>query len=164
MSHVDNGSSVGCVAYDGRAIAAGITGGGSNRKLLGSAGNCSALGCGVYADRSAGCSLTGHGDSVMKLGLSRLVADDLKERCSPWRALKKTLDHTLTKYNHVVGGVAFKKSGEWGVYFTSSKMPYAVIANDRVTSGTAPDDKSVERYEKYRQRFPCSCNFPSVTD
>lgn len=156
------GGSVGCLAYDGRGIAVGVTSGGSNRKLVGSVSGSSIMGCGAYADRDVGCSLTGHEESIMKLSLSRVIASDIGEKCSPWKALKEHLDYMSSEYNRTGGGVAFKKSGEWSVYFTADRMPYAIIMNDHVTFGTTLDEKNVERFTGDREQFPCTCNFPFV--
>lgn len=160
---VDGENTVGCVAYDGRTIAAGTTSGGSSKKLAGSVGGSSISGCNAYANRNVGCTLTGHGETIMKLGLSRAIANDTEQECSPSRALKKNLDYMLAEYNRGGGGgVVFEKFGEWAVYFTSNVMPYAVIAHDRVTFGATLDDKSVEMYTGHRERFPCGCSSPFV--
>ncbi|KYM93726.1 L-asparaginase [Cyphomyrmex costatus] len=140
----NSGSTVGCIAYDGYSIAAGVTSGGLNKKLMGSVGDSSVLGCSTYANRNVGCSLTGHGESIMKLGLSRIIASDIEEGCSLRKALKKNLDYMSTKYNQTFGGVVFEKSGEWDIYFTSHKMPYTVIMNDCVTFGAALDREEHE--------------------
>jgi isoaspartyl peptidase/L-asparaginase-like protein (Ntn-hydrolase superfamily) len=120
------------------------------------------MGCSAYANQNIGCSLTGHEECIMKLNLSRIIASDIEEKCSPWKALKENLDYMLNKYNRTGGGIAFKKSGEWGVYFTAHRMPYAIIANDHVTFGTTLDEKNVEKYTERHKLFPCTCNFFSV--
>lgn len=158
--YIDSGSTVGCIAYDGCAIAAGVTSGGLSKKLMGSVGDSSVLGCSTYANRNVGCSLTGHGESVMKLGLSRIIASDIEKGCSPRKALKKNLDYMSTRYNHTFGGMIFKKSGEWDIYFTSHKMPYAVIMDDCMIFGAALDEKNVEKYFECRERLPCNCSYP----
>lgn len=100
----------------------------------------------------------------MKFGLSRVITSDIEEGCSLRKALKKNLDYMSTKYNHNFGGVAFKKSGEWDMYFTSHKMPYAVIMNDCVTFGAVLDEKNVEKYAEFRKRLPCNCHYPLVNN
>jgi len=120
------------------------------------------MGCNTYANQNVGCSLTGHEECIMKLNLSRVIASDIEEKCSPWKALKENLDYMLNKYNCTGGGIAFKRSGEWGVYFTAHRMPYAVIMNDHVTFGTTLYEKNVEKYTERHKLFPCSCNFFSV--
>lgn len=158
--YIDNESAVGCIAYDGYAIAAGVTSGGLNKKIVGSVGDSSVLGCSTYANQNVGCSLTGHGESIMKLGLSRVITSEIEEGCSLRKALKKNLDYVSTKYNYNFGGVVFKKSGEWDMYFTSHKMPYAIIMNDYVTFGATLDEKNVEKYAECRKRLPCNCRYP----
>jgi len=101
----------------------------------------------------------------MKSGLSRIIANDVEKGCSLRKALKKNLDYISTKYNHNFGGIVFKKSGEWDVYFTSQKMPYAVIMNDCVTFGAALAERNVEKYaEVYRKHLPCNCRYPLVNN
>lgn len=162
--YIDSGSTVGCIAYDGYVIAAGVTSGGLNKKLVGSIGDSSVLGCSTYANRNVGCSLTGHGESIMKLGLSRIIASDIERGCSLQKTLKKNLNYISTRYNHPFGGVVFKKSGEWNVYFTSRTMPYAIIMNDCVTFGAGLDEKNVEKYSECQKRLPCKYNYPFVNN
>lgn len=115
-----------------------------NKKLAGSISGSTILGCSAYANRNVGCSLTGHAEFIMKLGSSRIIASDIGQGCDPWKALKQNLDYMLTKYGHTAGGIVFKKSGEWSVYFTANNMPYAVITKDRMTFGATLDDQNVE--------------------
>lgn len=131
---------------------------------MGSVGD-SILGCSIYANRNVGCLLTGHGESIAKLGLSRIIANDIEKGYSSWKALKRNLDYILNKYNYIVGGIVFEKSAELSVYFTSHRMPYAVIMNDCMTFGSTLDDKKVERYtEIYQRHFPCDCRLPFVNN
>lgn len=83
----------------------------------------------------------------MRLGLSRIIANDIEQGCDPWKALKQNLDYVITRYDHAAGGIVFKKSGEWSVYFTANNMPYAVITKDCVAFGTTLDDESVKAYD-----------------
>lgn len=164
---VDDQSAVGCIVYDGYTITVGTTGGGLKNRLVGSVDCSPLLGFNVYANRNVGCSLTGHGESIMKLDLSRVITDDIEQGCFPWEALKKNLDYALAKHNYIGGGIVFKKSGEWSVYFTSNEMPYAVIMNDHMIYGATLSDTKIEAWETYtecQERFPCNCKFPFVNN
>lgn len=130
---------------------------------MGSVGD-SILGCSIYANRNVGCSLTGHGESIAKLGLSRIIASDIEKGYSSSKALKRNLDYILNKHNYIVGGIVFEKSAELSVYFTSHRMPYAVIMNDCMTFGSTLDNKKVERCTEYQEHFSCNCRFPLVNN
>ncbi|XP_039315149.1 isoaspartyl peptidase/L-asparaginase-like [Solenopsis invicta] len=162
--YIDSRSTVSCIAYDGYAIAAGVTSGGLNKKLVGSVSNSSVLGCSIYANQNVGCSLTGCGESIMKLGLSRIIISDIERGCSLQKALKKNLNFMSTRYNYPFGGIVFKKPGEWNIYFTSHKMPHAIIINNCVTFGSDLGENNVEKYTECHKYIPCTCNYPFVNN
>ncbi|XP_071866439.1 TATA box-binding protein-associated factor RNA polymerase I subunit B isoform X5 [Bombus fervidus] len=150
---------VGCVAYDGYSVAAGTTTGGLNKKLVGRVGDTPILGCGTYAIRNVGCSLTGHGESIMKLGLGREIVEDVKCHISAEEALHKHFSYMLKKFEQVGGGIVLQSDGRWATYFTSEKMPYAVIENDLITYGARLYEERREMYNKDEKNCECKCPF-----
>ncbi|XP_076759465.1 isoaspartyl peptidase/L-asparaginase [Xylocopa sonorina] len=150
---------VGCVAYDGYSVAAGTTTGGLNKKLVGRVGDSPILGCGTYATRNIGCSLTGHGESIMRLGLARAIVDDVECNLSSEEALRKHLSYMLKKFEQVGGGIILQSNGRWATYFTSEKMPYAVIENDLITYGARPYEEKREMYNGDGNDCECKCPF-----
>ncbi|KAK1125032.1 hypothetical protein K0M31_006369 [Melipona bicolor] len=157
---VDSSGTVGCVAYDGYSIAAGTTTGGINKKLVGRVGDTPILGCGTYAIRDVGCSLTGHGESIMKLGLAREIVEDIKyNNISCEEALYKHFSYMLKKFEQVGGGIVLQSDGRWATYFTSNKMPYAVIENDLITYGARLYEERREMYNNNEKNSECKCPF-----
>lgn len=114
-----------------------------NKKLPGRVGDSPFLGCGTYADANVACSLTGKGESVIKSGLSRMIARDVEEGCNLNEALKNNCDSMRDKFSGEVGGVAMKKGGEWAVYFNGPRMPHAVIRDGLITYGVEKDQKLI---------------------
>ncbi|XP_026674180.1 isoaspartyl peptidase/L-asparaginase-like [Ceratina calcarata] len=159
QSFVDSSDTVGCVAYDGFSIAAGTTTGGLNKKLVGRVGDSPILGCGTYATRNVGCSLTGHGESIMKLGLARAIVEDVEHNVPIEEALNNHFTHMLNKFDQIGGGIVLQPDGHWATYFTSEKMPYAVIENNLITYGARLYEEKREIYNEGRR---CECDFPIV--
>ncbi|XP_043788785.1 isoaspartyl peptidase/L-asparaginase-like [Apis laboriosa] len=157
----NNTGTVGCVAYDGYSIAAGTTTGGLNKKLVGRVGDSPLLGCGTYAIRNIGCSLTGHGESITKLGLARAIVEDIEHNFSHMEALYKNFSYMLEKYEKVGGGIVLQSNGHWATYFTSDKMPYAVIDNDLITYGVKLYEERRELY-KIEKDCKCECECPAL--
>ncbi|XP_076295719.1 isoaspartyl peptidase/L-asparaginase isoform X2 [Lasioglossum baleicum] len=147
---------VGCIAYDGRSIVVGSTTGGLNKKLVGRVGDTPMLGCGVYATRNAGCSVTGHGETVMKLGLSRAIVEDIEHGFTGEEALYKHFSSMSKKFDKIGGAVVLESNGSWATYFTSDKMPYAVIENDVITAGARIQE---ERREMYNADTIKNCDY-----
>ncbi|KZC10525.1 L-asparaginase, partial [Dufourea novaeangliae] len=172
-THVDNLSllgrdmltnsfgTVGCVAYDGHSIAAGTTTGGLNKKLVGRVGDTPLLGCGTYATRNIGCSLTGHGESIIKLGLARTIVEDIENGFTGEEALYKHLSSMLNKYEKPGGAIVLQSNGHWATYFTSDKMPYAVIENDVITFGARIHEERREMCGPPAGKS-CGCECPVV--
>ncbi|XP_076242285.1 isoaspartyl peptidase/L-asparaginase [Calliopsis andreniformis] len=172
-AHVDNESllnidtltnsfgTVGCVAYDGFSIAAGTTTGGLNKKLVGRVGDTPLLGCGTFANRNVGCSLTGHGESIMKLGLARAIVEAIDHDCTGDTALHKYFSDMLEKYEQTGGGIVLQSNGHWAKYFTTTKMPYAVIENDIITYGTKLHDERKEIFGNCNTKT-CGCKCPFI--
>ncbi|KOC59243.1 L-asparaginase [Habropoda laboriosa] len=153
----NNLGTVGCVAYDGYSIAAGTTTGGLNKKLVGRVGDSSILGCGTYATRNVGCSLTGHGESIIKLGLARAIVEDIEHNLSNEEALHKHFSHMLKEFEQNGGGIVLQSDGRWAAYFTSDKMPYAVIENDLITYGARLYEEKREMYNGDGIIGECKC-------
>lgn len=159
---IDSFGTVGCVAYDGYSIAAGTTTGGLNKKLVGRVGDTPILGCGTYAIRNVGCSLTGHGESIMKLGLARAIVEDIEHNFSSAEALHKHFSYMLKEFEQVGGGITLQSDGRWATYFTSEKMPYAVIENDLITYGARLYEEKREMYKTDNKYCESKCPFRIV--
>ncbi|MBV8526443.1 MAG: isoaspartyl peptidase/L-asparaginase [Acetobacteraceae bacterium] len=83
---------VGVVAFDGTAIAAGTSTGGMTGKPKGRVGDTPLLGAGTFASADAGASATGEGEKIMQLGLTRYAVESLqRHRLSPQEAAESAI-------------------------------------------------------------------------
>lgn len=128
--------------------------------MVGRVGDTPILGCGTYANRNVGCSLTGHGESIMKLGLARAIVEDVKCHISGEEALHEHFSYMLKKFEQVGGGIVLQSDGHWATYFTSEKMPYAVIENDLIIYGARLYEERREMYDKDDKN--CECKSPFI--
>lgn len=158
---VDSFGTVGCVAYDGFSVAAGTTTGGLNKKLVGRVGDSPLLGCGTFATKNVGCSLTGHGESITKLGLSRAIVEAIEHDFTGDEALHKYFTDMSNKLEQTGGGIVLQSNGHWAKYFTTDKMPYAVIENDIITYGTRLHEERKEIYGSCNTKA-CGCKCPVI--
>lgn len=118
---------VGCVARDAQGtIAAGTSTGGRSIAWPGRVGDSGEVGNGTYADRYAGISCTGIGESIMRIGVARIIAlyvesgSDLRTACD--KALQK-----LAGIGGRGGVIAISHAGEIVHAFNTRGMDFAVL-------------------------------------
>jgi beta-aspartyl-peptidase (threonine type) len=128
---------VGAAALDSQGnIAAGTSTGGTLNKAPGRVGDSSLIGCGCYADnQSAAVSTTGWGEPMMKLVISKWVADRVEDGVSPREAAERALAY-LKKRLHGHGGIiVVDAKGRYGLAHNTPRMAWAVTTDERSTSG-----------------------------
>lgn len=132
-----NVDTVGAVALDsfGNIVAATSTGGITGKKI-GRVGDSPIIGAGAYADsKIGGASATGHGESILKVMLSRNAIENLKQGLSPSEAAKLSLKDMKNRVDGHGGLILLDKLGNIGFHFTTEKMVWAYIKNDKLVSG-----------------------------
>lgn len=156
---LESWGTAGCLAWDGRSIAAGTTTGGVSGKMVGRVGASPFLGCGTFANSIAGCSLSGHGETISKLGLSRNIVTAITEGSCPEDALQSNIDSMYRQSNREAGGIVLKRNGCWGVHFNTPRMPYAVVKKNLITFGADPTERKTQAYFDPGVKLPeCRCN------
>jgi beta-aspartyl-peptidase (threonine type) len=134
------GDTVGAVALDANGnLAAATSTGGIPRKLPGRVGDSPLAGCGAYADNgSAAVSATGDGEALMKIVISKLVADRVAGGAEPQRACEAALDLLRERFPEASGGlIALDAQGRLGVSFSSAAMPHAyAIGSGAIVTGS----------------------------
>jgi beta-aspartyl-peptidase (threonine type) len=128
---------VGAVALDSQGnIAAGTSTGGTLNKAPGRVGDSSLIGCGCYADnQSSAVSTTGWGEPMMKLVISKWVADRVKDGVSPQEAAARALAY-LKKRLHGHGGIiVVDAKGRYGLAHNTPRMAWALVTDERSASG-----------------------------
>ncbi|NHJ04692.1 MAG: peptidase T [Candidatus Heimdallarchaeota archaeon] len=132
-----NVDTVGAVALDSFGnIAAATSTGGITGKKIGRIGDSPIIGAGAYADNKiGGASATGHGESILKVMLSRNAIENLKYGLNPLEAAKLSLQDMKSRVGGHGGLILLDKLGNIGFHFTTEKMVWAYIKNDKLVSG-----------------------------
>ena len=128
---------MGAVALDANGdLATAVSTGGIPGKLPGRVGDGPLVGCGAYAvNVSAAIGATGHGEAIMKLVLSKHVADLIRAGAFPQSACEAGIE-LLNQLGAMGGLIALDASGRIGIAFNSAAMPYAhAIGEDEVATG-----------------------------
>ncbi len=122
---------VGCVALDSHGeIVAGTSTGGVFLKLYGRVGDTPIPGAGTYATPFGGASSTGIGEGIMRVLLSKTVADLMATGVSPQKACEAGVDYLTRKVNLEAGVIALNHEGEFGFAYNTQAMPVAVLRED----------------------------------
>lgn len=126
-------STVGAVALDENGnIAAGTSTGGTPNKIPGRVGDSPLFGAGCYANSSVGISATGYGECIMRVLLSRTVAE-LYKKMELEQACKEAL--TVLKNIGGYGGViSIDVKGNFGYSFNTPRMAYAFNEGNKINS------------------------------
>ncbi len=128
---------VGAVALDQAGnIAAATSTGGTLNKAPGRVGDSSLIGCGCYADnRSAAVSTTGWGEPMMKLVLSKWVADRVEEGLAPQEAAQRALYYLKTRLNGHGGMIVVDTRGRIGIAHNTPRMAWSLTTTEHSDTG-----------------------------
>jgi beta-aspartyl-peptidase (threonine type) len=130
----DIGDTVGAVALDAEGhLAAATSTGGTANKWPGRVGDSPIIGCGALADDRVGAvSSTGHGESIMRVGLARLVAEGLAAGRSPQAAAEQAVAVLGERCGFGGPGsvgqggvIVVGADGRLGLAFNTPAMPFA---------------------------------------
>lgn len=118
---------VGAVALDIRGrIAVATSTGGTRDKMPGRVGDSPIFGAGAYADATCGVSATGVGEYIMRVLLSKIVADGITRGLTPELAAQGGIAH-LAHIGGTGGVIGIDRDGRVGKHFNTVAMPYALI-------------------------------------
>jgi len=132
------GDTVGAVALDAAGnLATATSTGGIPGKLPGRVGDTPLVGCGAYADNAtAAVGATGDGEALMKLVISKHVADSIRDGHEPQLACETAIELLQQRLAATGGLIALDARGRVGVAFNSPAMPWArALGNGDVVSG-----------------------------
>jgi len=132
-----NVDTVGAVALDSTGnIATATSTGGITGKKIGRVGDSPIIGAGAFADsKIGGVSATGHGESILKVMLARNAIEKLKQGLSPQEAAEISLQEMKSRVNGNGGLIILDNQGNVGFHFTTEKMVWAYIKDDKLISG-----------------------------
>jgi beta-aspartyl-peptidase (threonine type) len=126
------GGTVGAVALDADGhLATATSTGGTFDKHPGRVGDSPLVGSGAYADdRTGAVSATGEGEDLMKIVISKLVCDSLKQMTAQEAA--ETAIALLAERTGGQGGlIVLDKEGNVGIAHCTPYLAYAYVTSDR---------------------------------
>lgn len=124
---------VGAVAFDdGGRLVAGTSTGGTPNKVPGRVGDSPLFGAGCYADGRIAASATGYGEQIMRVLLTRTLAE-LSTRMNLSEACREALV-VLKGIGGHGGIISLDKEGNLGYQFNTPRMAYAFNEGDEIKS------------------------------
>ncbi|XP_066603110.1 isoaspartyl peptidase/L-asparaginase-like [Prorops nasuta] len=153
---------IGCIAWDGYTMAAGITTGSLNKGVNNTIANAALFGCRIFVNENLACLMSGEEDIMTKMELAKNIVKCIEEGHCPQDVLKVKVNNLAEESQSYSGGIALHKNGCWGSYFTSATMPYVHINNKRIVFGTNLEEKQFDLYVDPDKEVVCSCTNPSV--
>jgi len=128
---------VGAVALDREgSVAAGTSTGGTLNKAPGRVGDSSLIGCGCYADNlSAAVSTTGWGEPMMKLVLSKWIADRVEQGLVPQEAAQRALYYLKSRLSGHGGVILLDRTGRAGIAHNTPRMAWALYSAESTAAG-----------------------------
>jgi len=131
---------VGAVALDSNGnLAAATSTGGVTGKRVGRVGDVPIIGSGGYADNKVGAvSSTGDGEAIFKVNLAKLVLTYVESGMKIQEAAEKALGYMHIRVNGNGGLIAVDPQGNIAHAFTTRRMVWASIKEDKLESGINP--------------------------
>jgi len=129
MKFSNESGTVGAVAIDFHGnIAAATSTGGVPFKLPGRVGDSCLIGCGLYADNKVGgVSATGYGESIIKIGLSKVVCELLETGLVAQKTAEGSIKRLENKIKGRGGVIVLDKEGNVGFSYNTPKMASAYM-------------------------------------
>ena len=121
---------VGAVALDHNALAAGTSTGGTPLKQPGRIGDSPLLGAGTYATDTCAVSCTGWGEAIMKAGMAKTVADLIEQGESAQKAAEKSVAILKERFSGYGGVIAVTKEGDYGIAYNTPRMARCIYSAD----------------------------------
>ncbi|XP_050684467.1 isoaspartyl peptidase/L-asparaginase [Leptidea sinapis] len=136
---------VGAVAIDSNGhIAVATSTGGMSGKAVGRIGDTPQIGSGTYADdQVGGVSTTGHGESILKCCVAHSIIKYMGGGKDASTATTLAIQEMTKRLNNTAGAITLSKSGDVGVYFSSNRMAWAYVKNNKIYYGIDHDQTLV---------------------
>jgi beta-aspartyl-peptidase (threonine type) len=132
------GGTVGACAIDASGhVAAATSTGGITFKRRGRVGDTPLCGCGTYADDAGGAaSATGHGESIIRVTLTRVLVDRLREGVDAMTAARAAMDE-VARVHGDAGVICVDRAGRVGIAHNTPRMSYgwATVESPAPTTG-----------------------------
>jgi L-asparaginase / beta-aspartyl-peptidase len=134
----ETSDTVGALALDHHHnLAAGDSTGGTNLKLPGRIGDSSILGAGLYADNKSGAATaTGIGEQAIRLAISKLACDSMRQMSAP-SAAAKTIQYATRVVGLGTGIITLDRNGKFGAAHNTNHLCWAfktsTSSNQKIT-------------------------------
>jgi beta-aspartyl-peptidase (threonine type) len=92
-------------------------------------------GAGLYALDGCAATATGHGESILKVTLSRLAVDALREGLLPGAAAARAIAELRARTSGEAGIIAVDAQGRVGHHKNSAYMPWAAVEDGTPSGG-----------------------------
>ncbi|KAK3608610.1 hypothetical protein CHS0354_042608 [Potamilus streckersoni] len=140
---------VGAVALDMHGnIAYGMSTGGITAKRPGRVGDSPLVGNGGYADNEVGAvSCTGHGESIIKVCLAHSIISYMEQGMTAQVAAEKALMKMDKRVNGHGGVIVVGKNGDIGKFFTTPRMTWAWVKDNKLHYGIEDAEDNCEDFE-----------------
>ncbi|XP_075973692.1 putative isoaspartyl peptidase/L-asparaginase CG7860 isoform X2 [Anticarsia gemmatalis] len=141
---------VGAVAVDANGhVAVATSTGGMSGKAVGRIGDTPQIGSGTYADDNiGGVSTTGHGESILKYCLAHSIIKLMEGGLDANTATTKAVNGMTARLNNTAGAITLSKDGEVGVHFSSKRMSWAYVKDNKIFYGIEQGETLEEDYNK----------------
>ncbi|CAK1596308.1 unnamed protein product [Parnassius mnemosyne] len=141
---------VGAVAIDTNGhIAVATSTGGMSGKAVGRIGDTPQIGSGTYADDNiGGVSTTGHGESILKYCLAHSIIKLMENGTDATTATKNAVTGMTSRLKNTAGAITLSKNGDIGIYFSSNRMAWAYIKDDKLYYGIEQNEVHEDGYVK----------------
>ncbi|KAM3961105.1 putative isoaspartyl peptidase/L-asparaginase CG7860 isoform 2-T2 [Aphomia sociella] len=139
---------VGAVAIDANGhVAVATSTGGMSGKAVGRIGDTPQIGSGTYADdHIGGVSTTGHGESILKYCLAHAIVKLMDDGLDANAATKKAVTGMTSRLHNTAGAITLSKKGDIGIHFSSRRMSWAYIKDNKIFYGINQGEVFEQQY------------------
>ncbi|XP_053608067.1 probable isoaspartyl peptidase/L-asparaginase CG7860 [Plodia interpunctella] len=139
---------VGAVAVDAHGhVAVATSTGGMSGKVVGRIGDTPQIGSGTYADDFiGGVSTTGHGESILKYCLAHSIIKLMESGLDAQTATMQAVEGMTSRLKNTAGAITLSKDGDVGIHFSSHRMSWAYVKDDKIFYGINHNETFEEPY------------------
>ncbi|HOV78598.1 MAG TPA: isoaspartyl peptidase/L-asparaginase [Bacillota bacterium] len=138
-----HGDTVGCVAWDGKGLAAASSTGGCSLKTPGRVGDTPCLGGGIFASHSCAVVCTGVGEAFVETLTAKFIDEKITSGAHPQEAVELALKR-LNELKGARGGIlALDSRGKFGSAFNAGRFPVVVVVDGSILEDYQPVNLSL---------------------
>lgn len=146
------GDTVGCVVWDGSALAAASSTGGCLLKSPGRVGDTPCLGGGIFASRASATVCTGIGEAFIETLTAKFIDEKIVEGHHPQEAVELALKRLYEMKGAQGGILTIDSRGRTGSAFNAGQFPVVVAVDGEIAGDFKPfnlRDMLITTYRKF---------------